>query len=391
MRSAPPASRRRRRARPPLSLDERQNARQALARRVIPTVGFFGYSLLAGLVLALSTFAPAGQLGLLLLGLLLTPLMAPVIGLALGLLSGSPALTGQSLGAFLLGAGLLVGVSTAMHGLMESLGHSATLTPRPQLLIDLLLTTVGALGTAQWLLRGDRRVYLGNVLLAYGLYLPLSQIGLGALSFWGHRFLLYLFGALAGSMISLWQMGFRPRRPGATAVLGGGAVVLWLGLWLGLGYPLRPALSALPASPTPTLIPTPPLTATLPLPPSPTATPRPTVSPTPTAVLNWPTATFTLSPSPTLSPTPEPVFAIIHAPEEYQGAYIREEPGFNGRILKALNNGTLVQILGDLPVEKDQATWIEVYVPELDLRGWVVQALLLRATPAPQWDVTPTP
>jgi hypothetical protein len=92
--------------------------------------------------------------------------------------------------------------------------------------------------------------------------------------------------------------------------------------------------------------------------------------------------TPTLSPSPTLSPTP--VYALILVPEELKGALLRAAPGFNEEIITSALNGTLVEIIGDVPVEEDNVQWIRVRLPD-GREGWMLQSALIAATPAPNW------
>lgn len=120
-----------------------------------------------------------------------------------------------------------------------------------------------------------------------------------------------------------------------------------------------------------------------------TLTPTPTITLTPVPPTLTPTPTVTLTPEPTITstvtPSPTPVLAYVAAPEDFGGAIMREEPGFNATIITSMSNGTLVQVLSDNPVEKDNAFWVEVVDLKRDLRGWIVQALLIVATPAPNW------
>jgi hypothetical protein len=77
-----------------------------------------------------------------------------------------------------------------------------------------------------------------------------------------------------------------------------------------------------------------------------------------------------------------PVYARI-APVE--GALIRSEPGFSTPIIyPGIVQGTLVQLLGSLE-EVDGYMWVPVRVVEDDREGWILQSLLLIATPEPNW------
>jgi len=84
----PPARRRRaRRLLAPLNSDERAAFLDNFAHRTAPSVDFFIFSLLAGLVFAIGLMinSPA----VLVLGAVLAPLMAPVVGISLGTVLGS--------------------------------------------------------------------------------------------------------------------------------------------------------------------------------------------------------------------------------------------------------------------------------------------------------------
>ncbi|MBN1667694.1 MAG: SH3 domain-containing protein, partial [Anaerolineales bacterium] len=119
---------------------------------------------------------------------------------------------------------------------------------------------------------------------------------------------------------------------------------------------------------------------------SPTATLTVTPSPLPPSETPQPTNTATITPSPTFtpSPTPTPVYALVDAPPEYGGAIVRVEPGFSKPYLTSLSNGTLVEILTSVPVEAEKALWHNVRLND-GREGWMVQTVLLVATPAPNW------
>jgi hypothetical protein len=96
------------------------------------------------------------------------------------------------------------------------------------------------------------------------------------------------------------------------------------------------------------------------------------------------TPTFTTAPSPTFTSTPTPVYARIDAGEESGGANLRAEPGFGTSLITTLMNGTLVQVYPD-SVELDDRQWAHITVLPDGPEGWVLQNLLLVATPAPNW------
>ncbi|OGO73353.1 MAG: hypothetical protein A2Z49_04610 [Chloroflexi bacterium RBG_19FT_COMBO_56_12] len=106
-----------------------------------------------------------------------------------------------------------------------------------------------------------------------------------------------------------------------------------------------------------------------PVPPS--LTPTLTLTPTRT-----PTATFTAS------PTPLPIYALV---EPDRGACLREEPDLQAApVGPCLLKDTLLQILPET-AETNGYTWVKVIVVQDGRVGWIMQDLVLVATPEPQW------
>jgi uncharacterized protein YgiM (DUF1202 family) len=69
--------------------------------------------------------------------------------------------------------------------------------------------------------------------------------------------------------------------------------------------------------------------------------------------------------------------------QSLNGAYIRAEPRIGGKIITSLLNGTLVKVLPE--VTQDGGTiWAHVQTSD-GITGWVVQSLLVTATPVPAW------
>jgi hypothetical protein len=75
---------------------------------------------------------------------------------------------------------------------------------------------------------------------------------------------------------------------------------------------------------------------------------------------------------------------LVAVSETLKGAFLRAAPGFNEEIITSALNGTLVEILGDVPVEVDGVLWIHVRLPD-EREGWMLQSALVAATPAPNW------
>lgn len=105
----PPARRRRaKRVLAPVDADERAAFLDKVARRASPTVDFFLFSILAGIVFSAGLLLEEGAL--LVLGAILAPMMAPAIGLALGTVIGSGRFFFRSLIGVIIGSGLVFAI-----------------------------------------------------------------------------------------------------------------------------------------------------------------------------------------------------------------------------------------------------------------------------------------
>jgi hypothetical protein len=387
----PPARRRRAyRLLTPFEMDERSVFLDNLASRIYPSIDFFIFSLLAGAVICLGLWMDAPSL--LLLGALVAPFMGPGIGMALGAVTGSVRFFGRSLVGLVIGSllvfgtGLLAGLAVqnwAPFGLNQATQHAQLAWP------DFVVITLGAVFTVTGLVNSQHNsFYMGgarvaSVALAYEIYPPLAAAGMGVFSNLPH---LWPDGLVVYSVHLAWAflilaailaiLGFRP-----LTLFGytfGGAVTL-IGVILVIGAASAgaafggnialptPLPTSTPTMAPPTLTPTPTET---PVPP--TATPSPTLTPSPTE-----TAT------PTYPPTPTPVYAFIHVLKS-DGAVVREKPGFSGKYLRSYFNETLVIMLPDTVVA-DGVIWAHVIIASDKTEGWMVQSLLLVATPAPNW------
>jgi hypothetical protein len=248
-------------------------------------------------------------------------------------------------------------------------------------LINFIVLGLGAALTAASMVRSDQSAVLPNIALAYELYLPLSAAGVGLGS--GEPFLwpdglvvfaLHLAWAALFGALTLAIVGFRP-----LTLFGytfGGVVALLSVLLLIVISGAGAAFGAQIALPTPVPSPTPTVTLT----PTPTLTPLPPTA-TPTA-----TATSTVTPTQTLTPTPTatPVLALVNAGEEAGGAHLREAAGYQSPSRGILGNGEVVIVLPDSPVEDAGVFWIHVRVED-GREGWILQTLLVTATPSPNW------
>ena len=382
----PPARRRRaRRLLAPMESEDRIDFLDKVAHRASPSFDFFLFSLLAGAVIAVGYLLNSQPI--LILSAILAPLMAPVIGISLGMVVGSVQFFLRSLVGLLIGSvlvfsvGILAGyVSRLWAPLDFSQAHSSTQLSWAKF----IMVAFGAGMTSASMVRSEKSAALPSVALAYGLYLPISAAGLGLGS--GEPFLFpdglvvfaqYLSGAVLIAALTFILLGFRPLTLFGYTV---GAVVLLFGIVVLIGVSGAGASFgaqiALPTQ-TSTLTPSPTLTMTpSPIPPTPippTATPSQTITPT-----------LTSSPTMTITPTPTPILALVDA-QVGGGAHLRAEPGFSAPSIKLLQNGTPVQVIPEDPVEEGGGIWIHVRTFEGD-EGWILQILLLTATPAPNWE-----
>jgi hypothetical protein len=383
----PPARRRRaRRLLAPLEVNERAVVLDQMRQRTSPSFDFFLFSVLSGIIFSIGLWLDSPVI--LVLGAVLAPLMAPVIGISLATVVGSfkfffRSLIGLAIGCWMV---FVMGIAGGLAGRVwnpESMTQ-AYLNARLSWLSFIVLT-IGAVFTAVTMIHHEKSPAAPSVALSYTLYLPLAVAGFGLGSGISHLFpdglvvfAIYLaWGAFLGAM-TLAILGFRPisiigYTLGGVVTLLGLAIVFGIGIYsttLGwFGPPL--AVPTYTATPTVTMTPVPPTATRTATPVPPTLTPTVTLTPTQTPI-----------PTETLTPTPIPVYARI-GPEE--GGLLRLGPGFNAEILyPGVIQGTLVQLLGDAQ-QVDGYLWVEVRVIEDGRQGWMLQSLLDIATPEPNW------
>lgn len=383
----PPARRRRaRRLLTPLEAEEKDAFYERLARRASPSVDFFLFSLIAGGILALGLALDMPVL--VILGAALAPMMAPVVGVALGTAIGSFSFFFRSLMGYTFGSLLVFGFGV-LGGLVakDGLEPPNTLFYMARLHAQISWLQLGVLAlstflTARSLSREGIRAQAYSVLLAYGLYTPLSVAGFGLTAGIPHLwpdalvvFLLYFaFSAFIGAL-TLGLLGYRPRTIYGYSI--GGAILL-AGILLAIGFggagvAVTGQVGIPTFTPTVTLTPTFTLTPTLTPTFSPTPTPTHTLTATPT-----PTRTPTLTPVPP-TPTPTPILAIVNVPG-FDGARIRTEP--LGTTITVIANGTVVQILPD-STTLNGVLWYHVITSD-GIEGWIVGQLLNIVTPTPE-------
>lgn len=385
----PPARRRRaRRLLAPLEGDERTESLERLARRSSATFDFFLFSLISGAIFSFGLLLDSTPL--LVLAAVFAPLMAPVVGVSLGTVVGSGRFFLRNLLGLILGSALVFATG-ALVGYLSRFWEPLPLNlafEHVQLSWAYFLVLAGgAVFTASGLANPGRRAGAASVALAYALYLPLTIAGVGLTSGLVHLwpdglvlFIVHLAWAVLIGALTLLVHGYRPLTLFGYTL--GGAVIM-LGIVLLVGFSGISALFGAFGMPMalPTTTPTATYTLT-PVPPTLTNTVTP-VPPTSTLTPSL-TPSLTTAPSPTVTSTPTPVYARIEAGEESGGANLRAEPGFGTTLITSLMNGTLVQVYPD-GVEIDGYQWAHISVVPDGPEGWVLQNLLLVATPAPNW------
>ena len=375
----PPARRRRAlRLLAPLDTDERAAFSAELALKISPSFDFFLFSILAATVMSIGLLlnAPA----LLVLGAVLAPPMAPIIGASLGTVLGSFRFFFRSLFGIILASLLvfLIGYAAGRFAFSGTAPDFSLASIFAQLnWTNFLLLAMGAILTASGIARSTRSPLLASVALAYELYLPLVAAGIGLGSGVPHLwpdglvvFVVHLAWAILLGALTLGVLGFRPLTLFGYTF---GAVVSLIGIILLIGISgAGAAFGAQIALPTPIPSATPTTTPTFTVTPSPIP---PTAPLTPTL-----TPTHTLAPTDTLTPTPTPVLALIRT-SDGQGALVRSEPG--GLVIGSYLDGVMIQVLPDR-FENEAGVWVKVLGPD-GTQGWMLQRLLVTATPAPNW------
>jgi MFS family permease len=380
---------RRRRARRmlvPPSADERAALLDNLARRAVPSFDFFLLALACGIVLGAAYLLDSPAM--LLLGLLLAPLLTPWVGLNLSILTGSWRFFFLTVGGLLVACGLVFGAG-ALAGLAGHLWmplrllhadiHSHLWWP------DLVLVALGAALLAIAFVRSEQKPLLTSIMLAYGLFLPLSAggvgLGLGKMPIWPNGalvFLAHLALSILMGILTLAALRFRPLKfSGYFLSFVIGVLSLAALFYLtGLGPVIRNGIIASRRSvPTPIALVLPSVT--------PTSTPSPVPAELPSAT-PMPSATPTV----TATPEPTPAYAVISAPAQYGGAVVRTQPS-TGAGIAVLANGTLVEVLPETQSVNGEV-WAHIRTEKYG-EGWVLQGVLKATTVTPLASATPTP
>lgn len=363
-----------------------------VAKRLVPGVEFFLFSLIAGLVISLAILLDSPAIYI--LGALLAPFMAPVVGLGFSAAIGSISFFLRSGGALLVGCALVF-ASGALGGWISRLFIELPLNQARRFtgftIPDFLLLTIGIVLAIYLTMRMPKqRSLVASVPLAYEIYIPLAVAGFGltgnatglypeALMVAGvHIAWVILAGTLTLVILKLRPFTFFGYL--LTAVIMGTALY---------GLVVSSALgSALQRQMAPFITPTSEGSIVAVDVPSDTPPTEPLDIPTPEPIESTatPEATNTLpptrTPTVTITPRPTPVWAKVYSPT-FSGVLVRKSPGFDGEYLTSLDNESLIQVLPDVELV-DGVNWAHVLLED-GQEGWMVRSLLLTATPAPDW------
>jgi uncharacterized membrane protein len=379
-----------------------------LARRVYPSYELFVFALVSGVILGLGFFFNAQAF--LFFGVLVAPLLTPWIGISLSVIAGSGRLFMQTLTALfvssllIFSSGLLAGL--ASRALPDSARtFTAAFTHSRLWWHELLILTIAAIILTISFVRSEERPYLPSALLAYELLLPICAAGFGLGSgvegIWLEGlqvFLVHFAWATFFGMLTLFFLRFYPTSLSGATFTGFAIIAIltivtfltgfnqWIRIQTGLATPepvsVTQTLSAPTVFATITVSPeVPPATALIGVP---TQIPTKTHTPTPKATLE-PTDT----PTSTVTSEPTPIIGLIKAAEG-GGAFIREKPG--GKVIATLGNGATVTIVPNDFQEVNKVIWVHVIalVNNVRIEGWMIQSVLVTATPVADWQPSAT-
>ncbi len=387
-----------------------------LARRAFPSYELYLFAIISGVILGVGYYFDA--LAVIIFGALSAPLLTPWVGMSLAAITGTTRFFLQTLGALLISIvivfaiGLLAGFASLPFQpltLNQVYHHSYLWWP------DLIILAISAVLMVITFVRTEARPYLPSAMIAYELYLPVSAAGFGIganlLNVFPQALLVALVHFVWATFFGLITLAFLRFRPltAQRSLLTITVFVVILASFFGLtgfansvldvalGTPTASQAAASPVSAAPSqtadLSPTTAATPSRTPSPRPSGTGAPTIAVSPTLlggdIVFPPTETFT----PTVTIEPTPVFAKINAPEG-GGAYMRKTPG--GEFLATLDNGVVVEVLGETQ-ELRSVMWVKIAAIKNGIRmdGWIIQSVLVTATPVVNWEptltTTPTP
>ncbi|HIE25342.1 MAG TPA: DUF389 domain-containing protein [Anaerolineales bacterium] len=174
------ALRRERRKAMPKGVEARSEYLQALIQRAYPSYEFFLFSAFCGAILGLGYLIDSQAF--LIFGILMAPLMSPLVGIILATASGTVNYFFKAFLAFIIGS-IFVFITGALAGFVARLWLPLTLTQahiHSRLWwADLIVLALGAMLLSASFVRSEKKPFLPSVILAYELFLPLSSSAFG--------------------------------------------------------------------------------------------------------------------------------------------------------------------------------------------------------------------
>ncbi|MCC6300394.1 MAG: DUF389 domain-containing protein [Anaerolineales bacterium] len=379
-----------------------------LARRAFPSYELFVFALVAGVILGVGY--SVNSLALIFFGILVAPVLTPWLGFTLAIIAGSIRLFAQTCAALLLSSflifisGVIAGFASRIAG---PLNFNEAFTLSRLWWPSFATLTIGSIIFTISFVRSETLPYLPSALISSVLFTPLCAAGFGlgsginSVELWPQGlmvFAVHFAWATLFAILTLFALRFYPTTLGGATLTGFALVTILITTVFLTGFDqwirIRTGLAPPPPAPTTET------TSTLALVP----TSSPSQTPPATAFIGVPTQTSSRTPHPTqpstLPPaeTPTstvtaeatPIIAQIRV-EEGGGAWIREKPG--GKIISILGNGATVTIVPNDFQDVNGVIWVHVFANINDARveGWMMQAVLVTATPIPDWQPSPTP
>jgi len=343
-----------------------------VAKRLVPGLDFYLFSLLCGAVLG--TAILFDHPAIYILAALLAPFMAPLIGLGFSTAVGSFRFFMQSLGSLAIGS-VLVFAGGAVSGWItkaipnvpvnQASYHIAFSVP------DLILLAIGTVMAIYTTVKvPKKRSLVASVALAYEVYLPVGVAGFGLTSgltnFFSGALRVAAINILLVIMLGTVVLVFFRLRPTTffgylltLALLGGAAYALFMSS--AIKTALQPQVTAAVSARITQHTNVAPTIATL--------TPAPPVTAQPSSLEATATNTLVPTRTPTVTNTPKPaeVYATINEP---QGVYLRVGPCTNDdqcpKIIPALSDKTMVQVLA----RTEDNQWYQVQTGD-GIQGWI--------------------
>jgi len=388
----PPARQRHIRRRPrAASLAERQILLDSLLELSAPTLNFFLLSLLGSLIIGLSLYF--NEPTILIFGLVASPFLRPVFGLALFPHSHKFSQWIKCLVSLLIPvfltffAGVLAGYlqKEGQTGRLDAIRFSAPYW------LDLAAVALSSFLCVLILIRQGKLPRKIGIILTYEILFPIAVAGfalpLGYTRLWPDALLIgicHLVLSIFVAIIAFLILGFSPKHftGWILAIL---PLVLSCALLIGA---LSLSGMELPLSfkPIPTSIANNNSTNTPKIMPSMTNSPKVMASPTASLITQTKTITpsITKSPTNTLSPTPSPTpqptrFSIVV--DSINGIVIRESADFQAPVIGYANDGAQIEVLNQ-SLSENNYLWYQVET-ETGVTGWLLSSLVNTQTPTP--------